>query len=195
MFGGFALLAVMMFVSQMDRRAWWSYPNLLSAYFYGGRSIGRGVGWSTVAGIALQLMIAAAAGALFGGVFTQLFGARRLVLPGLVWGVLVFYASEQFYRIASPVVVAYLPRGAALVAHMIYGVCLAGLGLIGVPPAQVTTAAGTASERPGFVRRPVVAAALPNPVESERAVRAPEEIPQDEASIASPSREDPHSPG
>jgi hypothetical protein len=131
MFGGVVMVAVLMVVSLLDRRAWWGYPNLLALAFYGARSISGGPGWPTVAGIALQLSIAGCGGLLFGGIFGSLSGSRRIAFFGLLWGVLVFYGSEQLYRGSSPIIAAYMPRSASIVAHMIYGVCLAGIGRIG----------------------------------------------------------------
>jgi hypothetical protein len=147
MFGGIAMLATLALVSMLDRRAWWSYPNVLGAYFYGARSIGGGPGWPTVAGIALQLLIAGCGGALFGAILGGLGGSRRVALMGLVWGVLVFYGCEQLYRSNSPIVDAYMPRSASLVAHMIYGVCLAGIGRIGGVTSPETQSAGDVSGR------------------------------------------------
>jgi hypothetical protein len=134
MFGGGALLAVMALVSVLDRRTWWSYPNLLAAHFYGQRVIGGGLGWPTVSGIAFQLLIAACAGALFGGLFGGVGGSGRIALLAITWGLLVFYASEQFYRIASAFIIVYLPRTALMMAHLTYGACLAGIRRIGSQP-------------------------------------------------------------
>src|SRR5689334_18997380 len=69
MFGGIAMLGLMMLVSLLDRRAWWSYPTLLGASFYGPRVIASGPGWPAVSGSALHLLIAGIAGAVFGAVF------------------------------------------------------------------------------------------------------------------------------
>jgi hypothetical protein len=65
MTGGFAMTAVVVILSIFDQRAWWSYFNLLAAHFYGLRALAGGPGWPTVSGPALQLTMAAVAGALF----------------------------------------------------------------------------------------------------------------------------------
>ena len=134
MFGGIALVAVMIVVSVLDRREWWSYPNILAGYFYGVSSLGAGLGWHTVSGVALQLLVAGFAGVLFGSLFGGFGASRRMAMLGLAWGVLTFFASGQLYRVFSPIVFAYMPRGAALVAHMIYGVCLSGITRLGGEP-------------------------------------------------------------
>ena len=168
MFGGMALLAVMVLLSMLDRQAWWSYPNLIAATFYGSRSLASGPGWPTVSGIALQLLIAAIAGALFGALFGAYGRSRRIALIGLIWGVFLFYASSQLYGFIAPLVTAYLPRNAWVVAHMIYGVCLAGIGRIGAlhasppPPAPQTPEGGmpVAPEQPEPA--PLIAASSDN---------------------------------
>ncbi len=128
MFGGIALVGVMALVSMLDRRGWWSYPNLLASQFYGVRGVGAGPGWPTISGIAFQLMVASLAGAVFGFVFGRYGGLRRIFLLGLAWGGGVFFASEWYYRAAAPAVLVYLPRAAAMAAHMVYGACLSGIG-------------------------------------------------------------------
>ncbi len=128
MFAGAALLTVMAFASVLDRRTWWSYPNLLAATFYGPRAIGTGFGWPTISGVALQLLIAACAGAVFGTLFGGVSGSGRIALLAVLWGLLLFYASEQFFSVTNVFVLAYLPRKAAILAHMTYGLCLTVIG-------------------------------------------------------------------
>lgn len=130
MLGGIALLAFMALISVLDRRFWWSYPNLIAVHFYGPRSIGAPLGWPMVSGIAFQLLIASCAGAVFGFLCAGFAGSRRIGLLGLAWGVFVFFVSEQIHRSSNPVILSYMPQGALLVAHMIYGVCLAGIAVI-----------------------------------------------------------------
>lgn len=139
MLGGLSLLAVLAVVSTLDRRSWWSYSNLLAACFYGPRTIGAGPGWPTVAGAALQMVIAGTAGALFGAAFGNHSG-RRLALFALMWGFFVFFVSEQYYRFASPAVVEYMPRSAAVIGHMIYGLCLTSISRIGAAMPALPTA-------------------------------------------------------
>lgn len=124
MLGGIVLLVVMASVSVLDRRHWWSYPNVLAAAFYGHRSIGAGFGWHTVSGMALQLLIAGAAGVVFGLLLGGFALGRRGLAFGLMWGVVLYFVSGQFFRVFKPVVFVYLPGTEALVAHLVYGVCL-----------------------------------------------------------------------
>lgn len=195
MFGGVAMVAVLMLVSMLERRSWWGYPNLLALGFYGARSISGGPGWPTVAGIALELVIAGSGGMLFGVLFGSLGGSRRIAFLGLLWGVLVFYGSEQLYRATSPIVAAYLPRSASIVAHMIYGVCLAGIGRIGGP----SPGSGLAQEVAGL--GPLVATSqeegqhtVLSPVQDRREV-APRDTHIENALNGEPAKGDTESPG
>jgi hypothetical protein len=196
MFGGAALVAVLMLVSALDRRSWWSYPNLLAACFYGARSIGGGPGWPTVAGIALQLVIAGCGGVLFGGIFGSLSSSRRIAFLGLIWGVLVFYGSEQLYRAASPIVAAYMPRSASIVAHMVYGVCLAGIGRIGGAVAQDAGPGGEAQALGTLLATPAEEGTHPAPPPvQDRLELAPREIQIEDAVTREPAKGDAESHG
>jgi len=124
--GGFAMLGALAGASVADQDTWWRFPNLLATTFYGVRALRSGAGWPTVSGIALQIVIAGAAGAVFGALFGRAPGALRVVL-GLGWGVLLFYAAEMLYRRISPFVVLYQPETSALFGHILYGLCLARL--------------------------------------------------------------------
>lgn len=122
--GGFAMLGALAGASVADQDAWWRFPNLLATTFYGVRALRSGAGWPTVSGIALQIVIAGAAGAVFGALFGRAPGALRIAL-GLGWGALLFYAAEMLYRRIAPFVVLYQPETSALLGHVLYGLCLA----------------------------------------------------------------------
>lgn len=158
MFGGIAMLGLMILVSLLDRRAWWSYPTLLGANFYGPRVIAAGPGWPAVSGIALHLLIASIAGAVFGAVLGGYSHARRIALLGLIWGIALFYVTDWLYRKVSPVASAYLPRAASLAGYMIYGVCLAGIGKVGAAPPRLTPASDS------DVRTPLLPASHTSPL-------------------------------
>jgi hypothetical protein len=149
MLGGIALLVVMTVVSLLDHRHWWSYPNTIAAVFYGARSIGAGLGWHTVSGAALQLVIAGVAGLLFGALFGSASAGRRNLAFGLAWGVLVYFFSGQFYRVFKPVVLVYLPGSAAMVAHLVYGVSLGWTGRLGMAGPDDEFGRGLANSDPG----------------------------------------------
>ena len=193
MFGGAALLSVMTVVPVLDHQPWWTYSNLLSACFYGVRSINGGVGWPTLSGAAFQLVIAGAGGVLFGFVFGRYATSRRIAVLSLAWGLFVFFVSEQFYRIASPVVAAYLPRSAGLVAHMIYGACLAGIGRIGLDHSQAAQPMTDVAVH----GTPVATSALGAAPQSHRTIRevAPGEVETENAAVDEPAGKDVDSHG
>lgn len=126
MLGGIAMLAVMAVLSVLDRRPWWTFPNLLGSLFYGWRAQSWGPGWATVSGAALQLVVAALAGMIFALLFAGINGAARRALIGILWGLLLFYASARIYSNFAPLVAAHLQRGAMMSVHIIYGAFLAG---------------------------------------------------------------------
>jgi hypothetical protein len=196
MLGGLAMLAVLALAPALDRRAWWSYPNLLAACFYGPRAIGGGLGWPTVAGGALQMLIAGTAGALFGALFGRHSGSRRIALLGLLWGFFVFFGSEQVYKFSSPVVVAYMPRSASVVAHMIYGICLASISRIGVVPASGAAASPEAATRGTLVATPTLEPAIAaSHGVRERPEATPREILDENGTIVKPAGEEAGSQG
>lgn len=122
--GGFAMLGALAGASLADQDAWWRFPNLLASMFYGAKVLRSGPGWPTVSGVALQIVIAGVAGAIFGVLFGKAPGGLRIVL-GFGWGALLFYASEMFYRRVAPFVALYQAETSTLLGHVLYGLCLA----------------------------------------------------------------------
>ncbi len=130
--GGFAMLGALAGASIADQDAWWRFPNLLASTFYGARVLRSGPGWPTISGVALQIVIAGLAGAIFGALFGKAPGALRIVL-GFGWGALLFYASEMFYRRIAPFVALYQAETSTLLGHVLYGLCLARMRPIARP--------------------------------------------------------------
>lgn len=126
--GGLVMLAALGVSSILERDAWWSYPNLLGATFYGSRVLRSGPGWATASGIALQLVLAGSAGALFATTFGKTPAGLRAVL-GVAWGALLFYVSREMYRLVAPLVALYAPDTSMLLGHMLLGVFFARVRL------------------------------------------------------------------
>jgi hypothetical protein len=158
--GGFAMLGALAGASVVDQDAWWRFPNLLATTFYGARALRSGAGWPTVSGIALQIVIAGAAGAIFGTLFGRAPGPLRLVL-GLGWGALLFYAAETLYRRIAPFIVLYQPETSALLGHVLYGLCLARMRPLLNPLRQAARVSGTTSE-PSSIHQPLPVSESPN---------------------------------
>lgn len=127
MIGGFAMAAAMVILTVFDGRAWWSYLNLLSVHFYGPRALAAGPGWPAISGLALQLTVAGAAGAVFALLFSGLASGARLALYGLFWGLALFFVSERIHDRVTPLVAVHIQRGSLMVAHLVYGLLLAGI--------------------------------------------------------------------
>lgn len=165
MLGGILMLTFMAGFSVLDRRAWWSYPNIIAISLDGDGSLGAGLGWHTVSGLALQLLVTSVAGGLFGLMFGDGTRNRRELVYGLVWGASLYLLSVQYYRIFKPLVFAYLPGAKVLVAHMVYGVSLPWMGRL-----------GTAPPRPDFGREvAAVPRDVPSAAETAAGASGPEE--------------------
>lgn len=118
------MLGALAGASIADQDAWWRFPNLLASTFYGARVLRSGPGWPTISGVALQVVIAGIAGAMFGALFGKAPGGLRVVL-GVGWGALLYYASEMVYRRVAPFVALYQAETPTLLGHVLYGLCLA----------------------------------------------------------------------
>lgn len=121
------MTSLMVILSIFDQRAWWSYPNLLAGHFYGVRALSAGAGWPTLSGLALQLTIAAVAGAFFALFFSGLTSGARLALVGMLWGSALFFVSEFVHGLVTPLVGVHIQRGPVLAAHAVYGLFLASI--------------------------------------------------------------------
>jgi hypothetical protein len=142
--GGFAMLGALAGASVADQDAWWRFPNLLASTFYGAKVLRSGPGWPTISGVALQIVIAGIAGAIFGALFGKAPGALRIVL-GFGWGALLFYASEMLYRRVAPFVALYQAETSTLLGHVLYGLCLARMRPIARPMTRRASAGENAS--------------------------------------------------
>jgi hypothetical protein len=127
MLGGLAMTAVLAILALFDLRPWWATLNIIAAVFYGPRALTAGVGWTTAAGAALQLSIAGVGGALFALVFGNVSRSAKAAFLGIFWAIVIFFVSGQVYGAIAPVVQVHLPRGAAMTAHLVYGLFLTGV--------------------------------------------------------------------
>ena len=62
---GLVFLSLCAFFSVLSRDAWWWTANVYGSSFYGPRSLRWGLGWITLAGTALQVVLSGVAGALY----------------------------------------------------------------------------------------------------------------------------------
>jgi hypothetical protein len=123
--GGLAMLVLFATASMLNRHVWWEVPNLLGSTFYHSRAFYFGAGVPTLAGGALQLTIAGTIGAIFSVVFGNVPSRHRLVLLGTLTGLGWFFLSNAwFWPRVNPLVPFSWPEPAAILCHVVFGVCL-----------------------------------------------------------------------
>src|ERR1043166_2880990 len=64
--GGLFMMAWQALLSLGQGQSVWSIPNLLASAVYGEAAMRRGFRWTTLSGVALHVIVCAAAGLLFG---------------------------------------------------------------------------------------------------------------------------------
>src|SRR6058998_3738901 len=107
--GGLFMMLWLAFLSLLQGRSVWSIPNLLASTFYGEEALRRGFRWTTLSGLALHLIVSAAAGLLFGLAVSRITSrGRRVMLLGLAAGVVWYFVSlGVFWRYLNPMVPLY----------------------------------------------------------------------------------------
>src|SRR5437868_15235127 len=92
--GGALMLVWLGLLSFLQGRSVWSIPNLLASTFYGEEALRRGFRWTTLSGLALHLIVSAAAGLLFGLAVSRITSrGRRVMLLGIAAGVVWYFVS------------------------------------------------------------------------------------------------------
>jgi hypothetical protein len=127
--GGLAMLSVLITFSLLRGRVWWETANLLGSTFYGLRAFRSGVSMATLSGVAFHLVITGTVGVVFGLVCGAMAGRSRLLLVGLISGVVWYYlANALLWSFVNPLVPLYTFPPAAIIAHGIFGACLGWMG-------------------------------------------------------------------
>lgn len=127
--GGLAMLGLMVSGSLLRGHAWWEIPNLLGSTFYGSKAFRAGAGMPTLSGTALHFVITGTIGGLFGLACGTIQERRRLVLLGLLAGVVWFYLGDAvFWRRVNPMVPLYTPQPVTIISHALFGACLGYMG-------------------------------------------------------------------
>jgi hypothetical protein len=123
--GGFAMLALLILGSLLRGHVWWEIPNVLGSTFYGTRAFRSGPGVATVSGAALHFVITGSIGALFGLACGGIQQRRRLVLLGLMAGIIWYYlGAGVFWSRINPWVPAIASQPIAILSHAVFGACL-----------------------------------------------------------------------
>jgi hypothetical protein len=127
--GGAAMLVLVLAGSLLRDRPWWEIPNLAGSTFYGIRAFRSGVGRVTLSGIALHFVVSGTLGVLFGLAFGSIRQRKRVILLGLVTGLLWYYFGDfLFWSRVNPWISAYAPQPLALAGHAVFGLCLGFIG-------------------------------------------------------------------
>jgi hypothetical protein len=124
--GGLVMLVWFALHSMTQNQSWFAVPNLLASTFYGDAAFRSGFGRVTLAGGALHLCASAAVGVLYGLLFPERQGSTRVLLTGVVAGLAWYYLCYgAFWRLVNPLVPLYSSQRTMVIAHVLYGACLA----------------------------------------------------------------------
>ncbi len=127
--GGAAMLATLVSSSLLRGHAWWEVPNLLGSTFYGSRAFRLGASMATVSGTAFHFVMTGTVGGLFGLACGGVRQRRRLVLLGILAGVVWYYlAAAVFWNHINPLVPAYSAQPVTAFSHALFGACLGWMG-------------------------------------------------------------------
>ena len=108
-----------------QRRSFWTAENLLASAFYGDASIRSGFAFSTVAGLALYLILYSLLGALFAAIVRDRASPLRTLLLAIVVAVTWYYASfHGFWKSLSPLIPLLHSERPTIIGHLIYGTIL-----------------------------------------------------------------------
>src|SRR5438477_6674853 len=91
--GGVFMLGWLGLLSAIQGRSVWSAPNLLASTFYGEAALRRGFRWTTLSGVALEVIMSAIAGLLFGLAVSGVGSHRRVMLLGVAAGAAWYFLS------------------------------------------------------------------------------------------------------
>src|SRR5216683_2488827 len=81
--GGLFMMAWMATLSLLQGRSIWSIPNLFASTFYGEAALRRGFRWTSLSGVALQVIVSGAAGLLFGFAVSGVVNRGRVMALGV----------------------------------------------------------------------------------------------------------------
>ena len=112
----------------------------MASVFYGPSAIRRGLGGSTLSGLALYLILYSLLGALFALAAQNHWPRRRLMLVSVVFALCWYYLSFHFlWKAAAPLMPLLYSENPTILGHLIYGLTLARY------PAYLPGAADTAA--------------------------------------------------
>ena len=123
------MLILLVSGSLLRGRFWWEIPNLLGSTFYGTRAFRSGVSIATLSGTAFHFVITGTVGAAFGLCCGGIQRRRRLILLGVLAGVVWHYLAQAiFWSRVNRMVPAYSPQPLTVLSHALFGACLGWMG-------------------------------------------------------------------
>jgi hypothetical protein len=123
--GGLFVVGWLALLSLLQGRSIWSIPNLLASTFYGEAALRRGFRWSSLSGVALQLVVCALAGLLFGFAVSGIASRSRVMFLGVAAGLAWYFLSVGvFWKYVNPMVPLYARGSGMMLAHLGMGVFL-----------------------------------------------------------------------
>ncbi len=125
---GLAMFGWLALSSKWDWGTPWLMPNLLGSALAGRPVFGRGFGWLTVSGLGFHLGIAGLVGLGFALVMGGLRNRLRVLLLGIITGLLLYYACQYvFWQKWGFYGLVYSPPRRLLVGHLVFGIVLGWL--------------------------------------------------------------------
>jgi len=126
MLGGLGILAWLIALSYWRFRAPWALMNLFAASLQNTVYWGRSFSFFTLTGIAAHLFICGLLGIFIGWVLPRPRSETAVSFAGLMFGIIIsLLAYEMLWRRYVPGLNEHLAPAALLIAHLIFGMCLA----------------------------------------------------------------------
>ncbi len=123
--GGAAMFVWLAASSVLDMQSVWVVPNLLGSTLYGRPVLQRGFGWVTVSGLGLHLFVSGLIGLVFGLWIGDSRNRLRVVLLGILTGLVWYYFSQVlFWRKLGVFATIYSPPRPMLLGHVLFGFVL-----------------------------------------------------------------------
>lgn len=116
------MIAVIALGSFIERIPFWAIFNILGSLFYGREALSARFGATAAAGLALHFFAAGLVGGLFGALVGEFRKPLRVLLWGVLTGLLVYYASRALlWRQLGVLGELYASPGFTILAHAVYG--------------------------------------------------------------------------
>ncbi len=127
-----------------QRRSFWTAENLLASAFYGDAAIHDGFAFSTLSGLALYLLLYSLLGGMFAAVIRERASESRILLFGVVFGLVWYYGSFHWlWKGFLPLVWLLHVERPTIIGHLLYGTLM--------------------GRYPSYLKRPAPPAPVPEP--------------------------------